>query len=76
MFFKGKIEIIEAVELHVTYETIIPYIRRRNLENDEIEIIWVQIRSENQSPFFVGVVYLYTVNPIVHRHFAAVLNQA
>ena len=45
------------MELHVTYETIIPYIRRRNLENDEIEMIWVEIRIENQSPFFVGVVY-------------------
>ena len=54
---KGKIEIFVVVELDVIIRNNIPYIRRRDLKNDETEMMWMEIKLKNQLPFFVGVVY-------------------
>ena len=35
----------------------VPYLRRKDLENNDIEIMWLEIKSKNQIPLFVGVIY-------------------
>ena len=35
----------------------IPYVRKYELEHDQLELIWLEIRIKNQTPFFLGIVY-------------------
>ena len=35
----------------------IPYIRRYDLEDDELELLWIEIKPRNETSFFVGTVY-------------------
>ena len=35
----------------------IAYVRKPELGTDELELIWLEIKIQNQIPFFLGVIY-------------------
>ena len=44
-----------GVGVHV--KDCVPYIRRYDLENDSIEMFWLEICFQHTSSFFVGILY-------------------
>ena len=35
----------------------IAYIRRKDLESDSLEVMWIEVRLKNRTPIFIGILY-------------------
>ena len=42
----------------------IPYLRRHDLENDNLELLWIELKPRNETSLFVGVIYRPPSSPM------------